>query len=323
MMNHGKTARAARCRWFSLWVGLAFVMAGAAYATSARLSQLSAWEGSPALYRAAGVPMMTTLDAYYSLRLARLQAAGAFVPHGPAPARHYARPEQGSPGEWYDQRDPKFLPLLSRAIAAASIMAGGDIDRTGLLLPPLLSSLFMIPLFLCCWRLGVPAAGLMGGLMATFCVEYYRRTSVGWVDTDALNLFFPWTVSFLILMMTPDRRRGPLLVLAATAGAALYVYYLLYSKPGMTLLYAMAMAAHLLLAGVSWRRCALGLAVLLVFSNPVHLSNVLPSIEDFVQRYLLAAPPHTDVPVALRFPRVWSTITEAQSLRCADTLPLV
>ena len=225
-----------------LWLGLVFVIARVTYATAARLSQLSAWESSPALYVASGVPMMTTLDAYYSLRLARLQAAGVFVPHGPAPARHYARPEQGSPGEWYDQREPKFLPLLSRTIAAASIMAAGDIDKAGLMLPPLLSSLFMVPLFLCCWRLGAPAAGIMGGLVATFCVEYYRRTSVGWVDTDTLNLFFPWTISFLILMMSADQRRDRLLLLAAAAGAVLYVYYLWYPKPGITVLYVGAMA---------------------------------------------------------------------------------
>ena len=128
--------------------------------------------------------MMTTLDAYYSLRLARLHAAGKFVPWGPVPARHYSRPEQGDSDEWYDQREPKVLPLLSRVLAHAATFFDGDIDKTALLLSPLLSSLFMIPLFWCCWRLGVPAAGLMGGLVATFCIEYYQRTSVGWIDTD-------------------------------------------------------------------------------------------------------------------------------------------
>jgi undecaprenyl-diphosphooligosaccharide--protein glycosyltransferase len=324
MANTGKRWHEFRLRHVDLWLGLVFVIAGVTYATAARLSQLSAWERSPALYVASGVPMMTTLDAYYSLRIARLHAAGVFVPHGPAPARHYARPEQGSPGEWYDQREPQFLPLLSRAIAAASIIAAGDIDKTGLILPPLLSSLFMVPLFLCCWRLGVPVAGIMGGLVATFCVEYYRRTGVGWVDTDVLNLFFPWTISFLILMMSADQRRDRLLLLAAAAGAVSYVFYLWYPKPGITALYVAAMAAHLLLAGVSWRRCALCVAVLVMFANPVQLGAVLGSFEDFVHRYLLAAPAQqADVSSAIRFPAVWSTITEAKSLHWAESLRLI
>ena len=102
MANTGKRWHEFRLRHVDLWLGLVFVIAGVTYATAVRLSQLSAWERSPALYVASGVPMMTTLDAYYSLRIARLQAAGVFVPHGPVPARHYARPQQGSPGEWYD-----------------------------------------------------------------------------------------------------------------------------------------------------------------------------------------------------------------------------
>ena len=93
------------------------------------------------------------------------------------PARHYSRPEPGDPSEWYDQREPKILPLLSRLLGGCShLLFGGDIDKTALVLSPLLASLFMIPLFWYCWRLGVPAAGLMGGLVATFCIEYYQRT---------------------------------------------------------------------------------------------------------------------------------------------------
>ena len=163
----GKTGGSAGRR-FGLWFGLLLVIVCAVYASHVRLSQLSAWKNHPEQYIASGVPMMTTLDAYYDLRLARLYAAGTFVPHGPVPARHYSRPEQNDPNSWYVQREPETLPLLSRMLAVFSPLFGGDIDRTGLLLAPLLSSLFMIPLFLCCWRLGVPVAGLMGGLVASF-----------------------------------------------------------------------------------------------------------------------------------------------------------
>jgi len=172
-------------RRLGLWSGLVLVIICAVYASHVRLAELSVWKTDPEQYVASGVPMMTTMDAYYSLRLARLYAAGTFVPHGPVPARHYSRPEQGDPNDWYDQREPETLPLLSGVLAVLSRLFGGDIDKAGLLLSPLLSSLFMIPLFLCWWRLGVPAAGLMGGLVATFCTAYFQRTSVGWVREDA------------------------------------------------------------------------------------------------------------------------------------------
>ena len=305
----------------SLWVGLGLVVSCGGYASYSRLSQLSAWQEDSEQYIAAGVPMMTTLDAYYSLRLARLHAAGKFVPWGPAPARHYSRPEPGSADEWYEQREPKILPLLSRLLADAAIFFNGDIDRTALVLSPLLASLFMVPLLWYCWRIGAPAAGLMGGLVATFCVEYYRRTDVGWLDTDCLNLFFPWTISCLILEMRAELRRQTLLLLSAAAGAVLYVFYLWYDKPGLTLAYVAALVVHLFLAGVSWRHILLCAATLIIFANPVQLGSALGNLQDFVHHYLWPSAAVTvNSASTVRFPQVWSTISEARSLHWAETL---
>jgi len=305
----------------SLWLGLVVVILCAAYASYSRLGQLSAWQYDPERYVASGVPMMTTLDAYYSLRLARLHAAGKFIPWGPAPQRHYSRPDPENPSEWLDQREPKFLPLLSRMLADAAIFFGGDIDRTALVLSPLLGSLFMVPLFWYCWRIGVPGAGLMGGLVGTFCLQYYQRTGVGWNDTDCLNLFFPWTVSCLILTMRRESRRQTLLLLSAAAGAVLYLFYLWYEKAGLTFAYLCALVIHLSLAGVSWRRIVLCAATLIVFANPVQMAGALESLKDFADHYLWpSAATTTDAAFSIRFPQVWSTIGEDGLLSWPDTL---
>ena len=316
----GKAGGPVGCR-FSLWSGLLLVIACAVYASHLRLNQLSAWKSNPGQYIASGVPMMTTLDAYYDLRLARLYAAGTFVPHGPVPARHYSRPEQSDPNRWYVQREPKTMPLFSRMLAVFSPLFGGDIDTTGLLLAPLLSSLFMIPLFLCCWRLGVPVAGLMGGLVTTFCIEYVRRTSVGWVREDVLNLFFPWTVSCLILAMHSGQRRENLLLLAAAAGAMLHVFFIWYGKAGLTVAYVGALAVHLRLAGVTWRRSALCVVTAIVFAGLPQFGAALGGLEDFARRYLWPSAVHMPAAAsAIRFPDVWSTVSEDRSLPWTEVL---
>jgi dolichyl-diphosphooligosaccharide--protein glycosyltransferase len=320
LLARGADALVAPASRRSLWLGLLIVILCAVYASHLRLAQLSAWQSDPERYIAAGVPMMTTVDAYYSLRLARLHRAGEFVPWGPAPARHYSRPEQGDPDTWYEQREPKVLPLLSRLLADAATFFAGDIDRTALVLSPLLSSLFMIPLFCCCWRAGVPAAGLMAGLVGTFCLEYYRRTAAGWVDTDCLNLFFPWTVSCLILAMHGGLRRQSLLLLSAAAGGVLNVFYLWYGKPGLTVAYLCALIIHLALAGVSWRRILLCVATAIVFANPFQLGGALGSSLDFLARYLWPSAQTPDTAGAVRFPQVWSTIIEARRLPWPETL---
>jgi hypothetical protein len=95
--NAGTGTTASATARLGLWSGLVIVFICAAYATYARLNQLSVWKSDPAQYIASGVPMMATADSYYSLRLARVYAAGKFVSHGPVPARHYSRPEPADP----------------------------------------------------------------------------------------------------------------------------------------------------------------------------------------------------------------------------------
>jgi len=322
--NTGSGGGESTVRRAGLWSGLVLVLVCAAYASYARLSQLSAWKSDPGLYVASGVPMMTTLDAYYALRLARVYAAGKFVSHGPVPARHYARPEQANPDVLYDQREPWVLPLLSRMLGDLSRLFGSDIDKIALVLPPVLSSLFMIPLFLCCWRLGAPAAGLMGGLVATFCITYYQRTSVGWVAADALNLFFPWAASCLILSMHGGQRRQTLLLLSAATGIVLYVFFLWYGKPGLSLAYVGALAVHLRLAKVSWRRTVLCVATTVVFAGVLQFADALLDLKDFSNRYLWhSAAQIQSASPTIRFPEVWPTISEWQHLRPTQVLELV
>src|SRR5271170_1072650 len=55
-------------RRLGLWSGLVLVIICAVYASHVRLAELSVWKTDPEQYVASGVPMMTTMDAYYSLR---------------------------------------------------------------------------------------------------------------------------------------------------------------------------------------------------------------------------------------------------------------
>ena len=310
----------------SMWIGLLLTLACMVATTAWRLGPLSQWAPDTGAYQSRGVPVMTTLDAYYTLRIARLQAQGRFVAHGPAPERHYERPEQGRPGEWYQQREPKQLPGPSALLAALSTTFGVDIDRAALLLPPLLSGLFMLPLFLCAFRLGVPAAGVLAGLVTTCSIDYLQRTSLGWMDTDALNLFFPWTVTAVILFMSGERSRQHLLVMSAVAGAVMYLFSRWYPKPAMALLFALALLGHLRLNHVPWPRALACMATFLVMSGPAPLVHAASQLHEFAQRYLatgVSALGMARPAGALEFPPVWPTISEAQHLPWAQTLQQV
>lgn len=145
----------------TIWLGLLVALLCAAYGSHVRLQQFRAWEENPARYMAGDVPLMTTRDAYYSLRYASKYMDGSYLAEADDPLRFYQR-RQYPRGEsvlfpnpdslqWLPQRQPKDFPLLSWVLATTAPLFGG-IFEAGIYLIPLLSSLFMIPLFLYAWR---------------------------------------------------------------------------------------------------------------------------------------------------------------------------
>jgi len=154
------------------------IVAAISFSAHVRLEQYDLWKESPDRYFAEGKPLLTTSDAYYWIRLAQEYRDGAY--HAGENDRLRAYPD-GANRVWP-------VPLLSLMLATASAISGVDLFETGIYLIPLLAGLFMLPLGLYCWRIGLPSAAILGGLITLFCREYFTRTSIGRVDTDALNL---------------------------------------------------------------------------------------------------------------------------------------
>jgi len=71
------------------------------------------------------------------------------------------------------------------------------------------------------------------------------------------------------------------------------------------LLYVGALAAHLRLAKVSWRRTILCVVTLAIFANVLQFENALFSLQDLGHRYLWPSTvPLQSASAAIRFPEV-------------------
>jgi len=306
-------------------VGLMLALLAAVSASYARLAELKQWHASPESHFVNGIPVMTTTDAYYVLRWAKAVRDGSYVAHADDPLRHYQRlqyPREVSEFrrgdaqlDWRPQRQPRRLPLLSGMIAAFTPLAG-SVERAGLYLTPVLASLFIVPMFLYGWRIGEPAAGLLGGLLGAFAPLYFARTQLGYVDTDCLNLFFPWLASLLILTVDKASRSARVLLVAAALGATLYAYFLWYEKPAVSALFWGTFALHL---AVQRRRPVLVAAALVICvacSHPVQAALALDSGSGLIARYLGGSNPGDGLSAASAFfPNVMLTISEQRGGR--------
>ena len=70
------------------------------------------------------------------------------------------------------QTFPTSVPLLSFLVAILAPFFAGNFYLVGHWLVISLAGLFIIPLGIYGWRIGYPIAGLLGGLIGTFCSEY-------------------------------------------------------------------------------------------------------------------------------------------------------
>ena len=90
---------------------------------------------------------------------------------------------------------------------------------------PILASLFIIPIGFYFFIIGLPVSGLMGGLIGTFASGYYMRSSIGRIDTDMLNLFFPSLAALLILLASRAKTQSSVLLYSAGSGLVLYLFH--------------------------------------------------------------------------------------------------
>ncbi|MEC7563021.1 MAG: STT3 domain-containing protein, partial [SAR324 cluster bacterium] len=292
---------------------------------------------NPKAYFVGDRPMMTTLDAPYWLRMAREYNEGIY---GKDELRNYPSGSIEFSEKQNDRIPDEFrtvkrteekviryrdVPMLSFLIAKLVPFFGGNYYLAGTLIIPWLASLFMIPLGIYFYRIGFPSAGLLGGLVATFCSEYFTRSSIGRIDTDMLNLFFPVLASLFILEAYQSKTYKNVLLFSALAGLALFLFGWWYNKPGFTMAYFAVLLASLIFARVKIHIIAVCSLLFALFAHPDFFSSGTGSVIGFLKNYWVF---EDTVQVVMEdngtnpasFPNVFQTISEAARVPMSEVL---
>jgi dolichyl-diphosphooligosaccharide--protein glycosyltransferase len=191
---------------------------------------------------------------------------------------------------------------------------GIGIHRAGMLLCAALSSLFVLPLSLYFHRVGIPLAGILGGVVGSLSPAYLQRTSIHRVDTDGGNLFFLWLVSLGIASVSPTRTRAANLITAASTGLVLAAFCAWYERPVLVPVFGLTFAAYLVASRFPLRAILYLMATLLVCANPLNLLEGLEGLTAVLRDYVLPASRGVVVGAgsALEFPSVYGEIHELQ-----------
>jgi dolichyl-diphosphooligosaccharide--protein glycosyltransferase len=259
------------------------------------------------------VTAMTTMDAYYWLKMARELDEGSLAKGKPDPLRGY--PDHvplvlsGSPS------------LLAEFIRFGKNFTGGDYYRAGLMLVSVLAGLFVFPLFFYFNRLGFGGAAVLGGLVGSFSHAYYDRSMMGRVDTDLLNIFFPLAIACFILPMDREKTWRANSFLAIGAGITMYLFNWWYQQPSFILVFLFLMTAYLLLGRVNWKQILLILFLFLLLSGPDYVLQSMTSLRTFLHLYIPIAHAAQHNPIV--WPDIMKTIGEAQNRSIEVTLNML
>lgn len=152
-----------------------------------RLEDLRDWKAQPqrAMYK--GEPLLTTFDGYYYLTLARDLATGTYG------KIDYRRAVPDYP------KMPSPPPLLSVLGATIHKITGASFNWIGAVLPAFLGILLTVPLYLMARFYGGVLMAFVSSLVGILSFYYIYRSSLGWFDTDCMNVTWALLSSYLFL----------------------------------------------------------------------------------------------------------------------------
>jgi undecaprenyl-diphosphooligosaccharide---protein glycotransferase len=293
--------------------------------------------------------MMTTLDAPYWLRMAREYNEGVYqqkgglriYPEGTDAFEEISAKELALPLKYTDQTidfsssrlsssyvTPEVryrdVPLLSFLIAHIAPFFNYNYYLTGTLLITLLASLFILPLGIFFFQIGVQVSGLLGGLIGTFAGGYYMRSSIRRIDTDMLNLFFPALAGMLIMLAGKAKKVWTVLLYSLGAGLSLFLFQWWYGKAGFTLAYFAVLVFSLFVKQIPFLTILVSALLFVLSAHPATFMSGTGSVQGFLKGYftiedaLEVVIDNGTIPAS--FPNTMTTISEVDHVPMSEVL---
>lgn len=180
-------------------------------------------------------------------------------------------------------------PLISLIPVYLYKMFNIDSNLIYLFMPPILGSLFVIPLYF--WVRDFFKNNYFifigGALIGGLNLIYYARTSLGRVDTDALILFFVFLIVYLLNKTVVSKNFQSYLYLVL-ATVTFYVFMWWYFKPIFMLFFLLSLFIGLIIYRKNRKEIVYKILLFILLTNPVYFfSSLLPSIFHYIKTYIL------------------------------------
>lgn len=282
--------------------------------TYKRYWQLSIWnQQKEATYAKDGRISMTTLDAYYWTRLAKEYRNGKFGDNVTDSLKSY-------PDNEPYPSSPNMLVFLLEKVSKWFL--NGNIYMAGIYMIPIFASLFVIPIAIYFYRVGLGLTGIAGGIFGTFSYAYYVRSCNGRVDTDSLLLFFPIIVGLFFLLITQTEDKKKQYIYAGLSGFFMLLMNWWYQHYGFAVVYGVILVIFLAVYRFKIKDIAILAGIYILLSNPYYFLLGLGNLFDFV--FKTGYFHKTEFTIAnISWPNIIETISESNKRSYSEVLGMI
>jgi dolichyl-diphosphooligosaccharide--protein glycosyltransferase len=218
-----------------------------------------------------GIVSLTTLDGYYWIRLAKSYDN---ITNIKSPDLYRGYPDHPYS---YEQELNNLLPYLINKLGKLT----GDFYYAGVYLVIMFSSFFIIPVFLYFYSVGSISSGLVSALLTTFGYSYFYRTFLGRVDTDCMNLFFPFMLTYLVSLI-PLVKGFKKYFIALILGITAYLFMWWYYYPGFLIAYLGVLVFYLIVKKEKLSNIFIIALLFIIFANPKYFLHGFDNIKYFL-----------------------------------------
>jgi len=218
-----------------------------------------------------GIVSLTTLDGYYWIRLAKSYDNITNI-KSPDLYRGYSDHPYS-----YEQELNNLLPYLINKLGKLT----GDFYYAGVYLVIMFSSFFIIPMFLYFYSIGSISSGLVSALLTTFGYSYFYRTFLGRVDTDCMNLFFPFMLTYLVSLI-PLVKGFKKYFIALILGITAYLFMWWYYYPGFLIAYLGVLVFYLIVKKEKLSNIFIIALLFIIFANQKYFLHGFDNIKYFL-----------------------------------------
>ncbi len=282
-----------------------------------RFDDLSVWQARKSSFYYKDRPLFTSYDAFYFARWSEDYLEGKYKAGKVDPLRFV--PDNYIVSKLSDSEIKKLkaykavypepIPLESFMGAVFAKLFHTHIENVAFYLTPILAVLFVIPLVIYMDEIGAPLAGFSGAVFGVISLMYLARTTVARFDTDSLNLFFPFLITYFFHKILHAEGWKKYLF-AILAGVSCQLFYWWYAHPDLVLImFIVFIVGFIVLKRQFSKNDVKVFGCLFLTANPLIIYKGIMILADRVNTYILNFGKSA---VQSGFPNVMQSISEDQ-----------